>query len=99
MKSASITEAKNNLSALIDQVKRGRSIIITDRKQPVARLEPISARDRADDERLSLLERQGLIKRGRGKLPKEFWTMPRPKCKDGASLLQALLDERSESER
>ena len=38
MKKASITEAKNNLSALIDRVKAGASVLIVDRGRPVARL-------------------------------------------------------------
>jgi len=37
MKKASITEAKNNLSALIDSVKGGSPVLIVDRGRPVAR--------------------------------------------------------------
>ena len=43
MKKASITEAKNNLSALIDRVKGGSSVLIVDRGRPVARLEPVTS--------------------------------------------------------
>ena len=42
MKKASITEAKNNLSALIDRVKGGSPVLIVDRGRPVARLEPVT---------------------------------------------------------
>jgi prevent-host-death family protein len=42
MKKASITEAKNNLSALIDSVKGGSPVLIVDRGRPVARLEDIT---------------------------------------------------------
>jgi hypothetical protein len=35
------------------------------------------------------------IRRGTGKLPDEFWMMPRPKVSDGAPL-KALLDDREE---
>ena len=38
MRRAGIREARQNLSALIDDVKRGREIVITDRGRPVARL-------------------------------------------------------------
>jgi prevent-host-death family protein len=38
MKKASITEAKNNLRALIDGVKRGSPVLLVDRVKPVARL-------------------------------------------------------------
>ena len=43
MKKASITEAKNNLSALIDGLKGGSAVLIVDRGRPVARLEPVTA--------------------------------------------------------
>jgi prevent-host-death family protein len=38
MKKAGIREARQNLSALIEDVKKGREILITDRGRPVARL-------------------------------------------------------------
>ena len=41
MKKAGIREARQNLSALIDEVKKGREIIITERGKPVARLVPL----------------------------------------------------------
>ncbi len=40
MKKAGIREARQNLSALLEEVKRGREILITDRGTPVARLAP-----------------------------------------------------------
>jgi prevent-host-death family protein len=43
VKKVSITEAKNNLSALVDRLRGGSSILIVDRGQPVARLEPVTA--------------------------------------------------------
>jgi prevent-host-death family protein len=40
MKRASVTEAKNNISALIDGLKGGSPVLIVDRGRPAARLEP-----------------------------------------------------------
>ena len=40
MKAAGIREARQNLSALIAEVRKGREITITDRGKPVARLVP-----------------------------------------------------------
>ena len=40
MKRATLTDTKNNLSALVDQVQHGETILILDRGRPVARLEP-----------------------------------------------------------
>ena len=61
MKKASITEAKNNLSALIDRVKGGSPVLIVDRGRPVARLES-AVGDRAGDEagQLDHLVRAGI---------------------------------------
>ena len=46
MKKAGIREARQNLSALIEEVKKGREIVITDRGRPVARLVPVQRRSR-----------------------------------------------------
>ena len=40
MKEAGIREARQNLSALIEEVKKGHEITLTDRGRPVARLVP-----------------------------------------------------------
>lgn len=40
MKTAGIRAARQNLSALLDEVKKGRDVEITDRGRPVARLVP-----------------------------------------------------------
>ena len=96
MITASVTEAKNNLSKLLKKVKHGESVLILDRNVPVARLEPLApGSTEADEARLLDLERRGLLKRGTGKLPKDFWTRPLPKLK--GSLVEALLKEREEA--
>ncbi len=40
MKEAGIREARQNLTALIDEVRKGHEVTITDRGRPVARLVP-----------------------------------------------------------
>lgn len=40
MKRAGIREARQNLSSLIDEVKKGREVILQERGTPVARLVP-----------------------------------------------------------
>lgn len=40
MRKAGIREARQHLSVLIDEVKKGQEIVITDRGTPVARLSP-----------------------------------------------------------
>jgi prevent-host-death family protein len=96
MTTASVIQAKNNLSKLLKKVRHGESVLILDRNIPVARLEPLpSGSKEADEARLAELERQGLLKRGKGRLPKDFWTRPRPKLKGSA--VEALLQEREEA--
>ena len=40
MRTAGVREARQNLSALLDEVKKGREILITEHGRPVARLVP-----------------------------------------------------------
>jgi len=40
VRTAGIREVRQNLSALLREVRKGREIVITDRGQPVARLAP-----------------------------------------------------------
>lgn len=101
MKRATITEAKNGMSALIDQVRAGESILITDRGVPVARLEPAATsgpRPQDDEQgRIARLERAGLLRRGSGDF-RELLSRPLASTADGSSVVDLLLEER-ESER
>jgi prevent-host-death family protein len=90
---ATISELKNRLSAYIKKVRAGQSVLILDRDQPVARLERVEATPHADD-RLARLERAGLLRRARSSLPLDALRSPAPQ--PGASVVQALLDERRE---
>ena len=96
MKRTSITEAKNNLSALIDSVKGGSAVLIVDRGRPVARLEPVSALRPDDDSRLARLVRDGIVRPARRTATKDLFAARPPRLKKGASGVRALLDERRE---
>ena len=93
MKRATLTETKNNLSALIDQVRHGETILVLDRGRPVARLESAVTELASADGRLARLERQGLVRRASSPAPREI-LLESPPAAAGASILQALLDER-----
>lgn len=43
MRSAGIREARQNLSAILEEVRKGREVVITDRGRPVARIVPPQA--------------------------------------------------------
>ena len=63
METASISQTKNQLSALIDQVRQGETIVITDHDRPVAKLVPAQAEkgEEAAGARAQL-ERKGIIR-------------------------------------
>ena len=94
MKRASITEAKNTLSALIDGVKEGAPVLIVDRGRPVARLEPVMADVRDDDSRLGRLVRAGIVRPARGPFPRALVASPPPRPNAGTSGVAALIEER-----
>ena len=94
MKKASITEAKNNLSALIDKVKTGSPVLIVDRGRPVARLEPVTGLGLDDDGRLARLVREGIVRPARARLPKSLFDTRPPRLRKGASGVKVLLDDR-----
>src|SRR6266702_1706290 len=95
MKKASITEAKNNLSALIDGLKGGSPVLIVDRGRPVARLEPVTTGlEPEHDGRLSRLVRSGIVRPRRAAPPPNLFNHQPPRAKAGASALEALLEER-----
>ena len=59
----SLYEAKAKLSALVKQVREGRTVIITVHGQPAAELRPIdpSARPQSLNERLAELTARGIV--------------------------------------
>lgn len=96
MKTAAVSEMKASLSEYLLKVKAGEEIIVTDRGKPVAKLVPIERGEAEISAHLLSLEKSGLAKIGKGKIPKGFWDVPRPKDpKDRA--LKALLREREEA--
>jgi prevent-host-death family protein len=44
MRTSGVREARQNLTDLLDDVKKGREVLITDRGRPVARLAPLVRR-------------------------------------------------------
>jgi len=95
MRTATISEAKNQLSALIDRVRHGETIVITDRGRPVARL--VSALSGAEDDpdgRLARLERRGLLRRATAPPPTALIRKKLPGGKGPSGVLDALLEER-----
>ncbi len=98
MKKASITEAKNRLSALIDGVKKGSPVLIVDRGRPVARLEPVTSLGEVEQHgRLSRLIREGIVRPGRTPLSSSLFIAQPPRPRRDTSAVAALVAERRES--
>src|ERR1700694_5812841 len=98
MKRASITQAKNNLSALIDGLKGGSPVLIVDRGRPVARLEPVTTgREPKHNGWLSRLIREGIIRPGRASHSRTLLADQPPRAKRGASAVDVLIAERRDN--
>jgi prevent-host-death family protein len=100
MKRASVSELKNKLSAYLRRVKAGESVLVTDRGQPIARLEPLRG-PAAADARLARLIAEGVIIPPKNPMSHEelakFLRRPLPTSKK--SVLEALLEEREEERK
>jgi prevent-host-death family protein len=94
MKRVTLADTKNNLSALVDQVQHGETILILDHGRPIARLESVRGSDDDPEGRLARLEQQGLLRRASAPPPREILMTAPPKPSKGASALEALLAER-----
>jgi prevent-host-death family protein len=94
MRVATITEAKNRLSALLDHVRSGESVLIVDRGIPVARLESAVTLEGDSAGRLARLERTGAVRAARTAPPAEVLSERPPRLRPGASGVQAVIEER-----
>jgi antitoxin (DNA-binding transcriptional repressor) of toxin-antitoxin stability system len=96
MKQAKVSELKNHLSRYLSYVRRGGVVRVYDRDRPVAELVPIgrvATTGTAElDAVLDDLERKGIVRRGTGDLPAEFFTRTLPRAR--RSVVDALLEER-----
>jgi prevent-host-death family protein len=81
MRTVGIADLKNNLSRYLDEVKRGKEILIKDRNRPVARIVPLRlAGDEEEEAELLALAAEGKIKlpeKDSG-LDQSFWKQARP---------------------
>lgn len=98
---ATISEVKDGLSAYLRRVKSGESILVMERRTPVARIVPVGLAAEGGEEavrsgeeaKLARLEQAGIVERRSSGSPLEVLGQP---LRSGAGVLEALLDERSE---
>lgn len=97
MKQASIVRLKEHLSRYLQAVKAGEEIAVTERGRVVARVVPASSTGPSPAE-TDRLVRAGVIRPGKGAIPKRFWQSARKADDPDGAVLAALLGER-DSER
>ncbi|MPZ70354.1 MAG: type II toxin-antitoxin system prevent-host-death family antitoxin [Actinobacteria bacterium] len=96
MRIVSITEAKERLSALLDQVAAGEDVVIAQRGLPVARIVAVSRSYPDPQGRAERLERAGVLTPSRGGSLEILLSHPPVGTSKEAGVLHALLDERAE---
>jgi antitoxin (DNA-binding transcriptional repressor) of toxin-antitoxin stability system len=90
MKKASVSDLKNQISRYLDYVKHGETVLVLDRRIPVAELKPVTGKSSSG--KLVALERKGIIRLGSGKIPEKFFK--KKLSGKRARILDALLEER-----
>ena len=96
-RAASVVELKSRLSEYLRLVKAGHEVVVTERGLPVARILPLDDAERKSTRR-SRLARTGVVRIGRGRLPKVLQEAPAgPPVGEG--VLTALLAERGDEDR
>ena len=99
MKSASVSDAKNGFSAILEEVRRGETVLITHRGRPVARIESCRTGDGGAGESEAELVRRGIANPPRARLEVDrFLAAPVPRLPEGVSASRLIAAER-EGER
>ena len=82
---------------MLSRVREGETILIMDRQEPIARLEPVDGAFAGCLPWQADLVRRGLVRPARGRLnPKLLGALPLPTIRSGGDILSALLAEREE---
>lgn len=91
METVSITDLKNQLSARMKRVRAGETLLVTDRKKPVALLSPLG--NSLDEDRIPALIASGVLRPpGRRLNVEAFLAKPRAKAK--TSVTAAAIEDR-----
>jgi prevent-host-death family protein len=97
MNKANISYTRNHLSEMLARVREGETILIVDRQQPVARLEPVAGTAARGLPWQADLVRRGLVRSARSRLDATaLGAMPLPTLRGGGDILEALLADREE---
>ncbi len=95
MKRASVSEAKNGLSGLLSEVRRGEAVLITHRGQPVARIEPCHVEGPGAEHAMAEILRRGVAVPPRAPLDVDrFLGVPVARLTEGARASEVIVAER-----
>ena len=99
MKKANVAELKNRLSHYLAQVKRGETVLVMERSNPIARLIPVPPPGGKSGEEekawLRHMEASGILRVGPGKGVEEIWKNP-PPGRIATGAVQALIEDRGQ---
>jgi len=89
-----VREFKNQLSRYLKEVQGGSTIIVTDRKRPIARVVAIGAEEHASvEERMMSLRKAGVMQWSGRKIDLQSFE-PAPKLRDDILASDILLEDR-----
>ncbi len=91
MITASVAQTKNGLSALLRQVRHGKTVVVTDRGEPIAQIVPIAMATYGP--KLQELVRAGLVS---PPISQNVYAGPTVDLTGRGSLSEAVLSEREE---
>lgn len=92
MKTSNISYLRNHLSEVLSYVKEGETVLVMDRKKPVATLTPYTASKGTLSPRLQDLQNQGLLTHEPSKLPSKI---AKPlKLKPSVDVVRYILEDR-----
>lgn len=92
MQTVGTREFKNRLSHYLRQVRRGRSLMVTDRGRPVAQLTPVLESNSGDRELMAVLRK--LEAQGKLRLPTKPLRKFRPVPNRGKSASEMIIEDR-----
>lgn len=97
MRRASVSEAKNSLSALLSEVRRGETVLVTHHGKPVAQIRPCDA-DALTDEAAAKLVQEDIADPPQASLDiAAFMDRRLPRLPEGWSASGLIVAERDES--
>jgi prevent-host-death family protein len=95
MKRASVSEAKNGLSGLLSEVRRGEAVLITHRGRPVARIEPCHVEGPGAEHAMAEILQRGVAVPPRAPLDVDrFLGVPVARLTEGARASEVIVADR-----